>query len=238
MSFYSEFATYYERVFPFREEVYAFLKGYAGAHGCSVLDIGCGPGHYCCRFARDGFAVQGLDLDSRMIEAASANCPDVSFHCKDMSGVERMHGPFRLVYAIGNVFSHLHPEKLGRFVASVHSLLSPGGYWVFQVVNWDAVLERKEYVFPIKVIDEGETGFHRRYSGITREQVVFEFSLRKGDATLFSEQLVLYPVTSGGYRQLHEAAGFISAAILGGFDAEAFSPEGSSALLMVFRKRA
>jgi SAM-dependent methyltransferase len=54
MSLYSEFAPWYEQLFPFREEVYLFLSEYAGTSGSTILDAGCGPGHYCARFQHDG----------------------------------------------------------------------------------------------------------------------------------------------------------------------------------------
>lgn len=236
MSFYSEFAACYEQVFPFREDVFSFLKGYAGPRGSAVLDIGCGPGHYCCRFARQGYAACGLDLDSRMIEVASSSCPDASFRCMDMAEVGSLAGPFMMVYSTGNVLSHLLPDKRSRFAASVHALLSPGGCWVFQVVNREAIAGRKEFVFPVKVLDDGQTTFHRRYSAISGEQVLFGFSLVKGDSTLFIEQFPLYPATSAQYRRLHEDAGFTSECVSGGFEGRAFNPEDSSALVMVFRK--
>ena len=39
--------------------------------GCTVLDIGCGPGHYCVAFARRGAKkVTGIDFSKDMIEIA------------------------------------------------------------------------------------------------------------------------------------------------------------------------
>lgn len=39
--------------------------------GASLLDLGCGPGLYACRFARAGFRVTGVDYSRRSIEYAS-----------------------------------------------------------------------------------------------------------------------------------------------------------------------
>ena len=60
MSFYSWFAPYYELVFPFREEVYSFLREHAGRYGSAVLDAGCGPGHIVVCFYVTDFGLQGL----------------------------------------------------------------------------------------------------------------------------------------------------------------------------------
>ena len=62
MSFYSDFAPYYELVFPFREQVYSFLREHAGVSDGAVLDAGCGPGHYCGMFCVKASGLQGLIL--------------------------------------------------------------------------------------------------------------------------------------------------------------------------------
>lgn len=237
MSFYSRFAPYYEQVFPFREEVFVFLKEMAGPVGSVVLDIGCGPGHYCGRFAREGFIAHGLDLDSRMIDAATASYSDASFRCMDMEDIERLQGSsFNLVYSIGNVLSHLFPDKLVRFVAAVNALLVPGGCWLFQVVNREAILGLSEFDFPVKRLEGGDMAFHRRYTDIAKEKVLFRFSLTKGDSMLFGEQFTLYPGTFGEYSKIHEDSGFTAVGLHGGLDGGGFSPENSSALVMVFRR--
>lgn len=237
MSFYSEFSGYYEQVFPFREEVYVFLERYAGRPECAaVLDVGCGPGHYCGRFSHAGIRTEGIDLDGRMIEAARASYPEASFHCMDMTALGSLAGPFSLVYCIGNVLAHLTPEKLERFIDTVYSVLAPGGSWFFQLVNWDAILGQQEYLFPVRKIGNGELAFYRRYHGISPERVVFEFSLRQGDSTIFSERFPLYPVTSDRLLRLHQQAGFCSSERYGGFDGAEFCPQRSGALVMVFRK--
>ena len=61
MSFYSQFAEYYEQVFPFRDEVYLFLKSRLGQNSGKILDVGCGSGHYCGRFSSEGFSAVGID---------------------------------------------------------------------------------------------------------------------------------------------------------------------------------
>lgn len=50
---------------------YALLGRLLGTRsGASVLDVGCGSGYFSRRFARDGCAVTGVDLDPAMVEFA------------------------------------------------------------------------------------------------------------------------------------------------------------------------
>jgi len=53
---------------------YALLQRLLGAEpGASILDIGCGTGYFSRRFARDGHAVTGVDLDPAMVAFAQAH---------------------------------------------------------------------------------------------------------------------------------------------------------------------
>ncbi len=236
MSFYSDFAPYYEQVFPFREEVYGFLREYAGVKGGTILDAGCGPGHYCGRFFQDGYQVTGIDLDGRMIEAAAAAYSGAMFRCMDIALIGSLQGSFDLVYSIGNVLSHLPQNRLPGFLHDIHASLERGGYWIVQVVNWDFLVTLDEYSFPVKHIGSGETSFYRSYSSISSSNVIFEVKLVSGGTTVFQESSELYPVTSEQYVQLHETAGFSLAGIYAGYDKAAFRKDRNSGLVMIFSK--
>jgi len=236
MSFYSEFACWYEQIFPFREEVYLFLREHAVPSGSGVLDAGCGPGHYCSRFHHDGFRSTGIDLDPEMIAAAAATSPTIAFHCMDITELASLKQSFRLIYSIGNVVAHLSPDRFSAFLNEVYSALEPGGCWIFQTVNWDYLLRLTEYHFPVKTVGNGSLSFYRRYLDISPEQVIFEVELMADDKKIFNEQAILYPLTADSFRQRHEAAGFFLEGTYSGFDKKAFSQEQNSGLVMVFRK--
>jgi SAM-dependent methyltransferase len=235
-SFYSEFAPYYEQVFPFREEVYKFLRGFAGKSHGRLLDAGCGPGHYCGRFFLDGFRAEGIDLDPKMIEAASAAYPGAFFRCIDIADPAAFPGPFGMIYSIGNVLSHLSSSQLIPFFYRVYAALENGGCLVFQVVNWDYLLTRKEYSFPEKKIANGNVSFYRSYPHISRDRVVFDVRLVSGGSVIFSESSLLCPTTSETYRKLLESCGFVFESLYAGFDESVFTKERNSGLVMVFRK--
>ena len=236
MSFYSEFASWYEQLFPFREEVYRFLLEHAGNQGSAVLDAGCGPGHYCCRFQRDGFRSMGIDLDPKMIEAAEISCPEAEFCCMDIAEIGSRKRSFRMIYSIGNVVAHLPPDRFSVFLRKVYTALEPGGCWIFQVVNWDYLLGFGEYRFPVKTVGDGSVAFYRRYALISPEQVAFDVELVLGDKKVFNEQVTLYPLSADVFLQRHSAAGFSLTGIYADFDKKAFNRLHNSGLIMIFMK--
>ncbi len=238
MSFYSEFACWYEQVFPFREEVYLFLREHAAHPGSTVLDAGCGPGHYCRRFQQEGFRPTGIDLDPEMIAAAAATSPAVAFHAMDIVELASLKQSFRLIYSIGNVVAHLSSEQFSAFLDQVHAALEPGGCWIFQTVNWDYLLHLSAYTFPVKTVGDASLSFHRRYLDISPEQAIFEVELMAEERMIFNEQTILYPLTADGLLQRHEAGGFSHEGTYGGFDKTPFSREQNSGLVMVFTKPA
>ena len=189
MSFYSKFSEYYELVFPFREEVCRFLKSYAGSPGNTLLDVGCGPGHYCGRFASEGFSATGIDLDEAMITEAQQRYPEAEFRCLDMRRVDELGGQFDCIWSIGNVMAHLPADDLAPFISKIHNRLKPGGHWIMQVMNWDALKGLTEYDFPVRTIeaDGSKATFHRRYSSITHESLQFTFSLMGDESMMFEE---------------------------------------------------
>ncbi len=238
MSLYCEFAFYYEQIFPFREEVYRFLSEHAAPPGCTVLDAGCGPGHYCRRFQQEGFRPTGIDLDPEMIAAAAATSPAVAFHAMDIADLATLKQSFRLIYSIGNVVAHLSPDRFSAFLGQVYAALEPGGCWIFQTVNWDYLLQFAQYRFPVKTVGDASLSFHRRYLDISLEQAVFEVELMADNRMIFNERATLYPLTADGYLRRHEAASFSLKGTYGGFDKTPFSREQNSGLVMVFTKPA
>jgi SAM-dependent methyltransferase len=208
MSFYSEFAGHYETIFPFREEVHAFLRQSLPDGGRRILDAGCGTGHYCGRFAAEGFEAVGVDLDPAMVEAARTRYPAAAFRCLDMREVAALGFAFDLICCIGNTAAHLTQQEFARFIQDVKGILRPGGRWIFQVVNWDYILSRGAERFSLKTIEAQGASFEREYREVSGARVRFCNRLRAGGQTVFEGEVWLYPLRAAEALQLHEAAGF------------------------------
>ncbi|MFC1573139.1 class I SAM-dependent methyltransferase [Candidatus Eisenbacteria bacterium] len=236
MSFYTQFAEYYERIFPFREEAYAFLRDYLPDSGKRVLDLGCGPGHYCGRFAADGFKARGVDLDGEMIAAALGTYPEASFHQMDIAQVHTLPRGLDLAVCIGNVAAHLTQDEFLLTVRKLHGLLQPGAVWIVQVVNWDRILDGSSYTFPPKELGSGRLRFLREYRDITEDSVRFLTRLERGGETLFTGDVQLFPTRRQRMIEHHERLGFRLLGHFGDFSRATFDPATSPGSIYVFEK--
>ena len=239
MSFYAEFAGYYEAVFPFNETVYALLRRYILPEHRRCLDIGCGTGHYCGRLASDGFNAAGIDLDAAMVTYARQRYPQAAFHVMNMLDIASLvstdQADFRFdaAFCIGNTAAHLTPAKFAQFLDSVKHVLKPGAPWILQVMNWDYVLQQDSFTFPIIETPQGLT-FHREYLDISATQVEFHTRLQSGADVIFEDEVPLYPLRSADIVRLHRERGFTLIDHFGSYACASFDPAVFSANIHVF----
>ena len=236
VSFYTSLAEYYERIFPFRPQTYAFLQEELGAGG-RVLDVGCGSGHYCGRLAADGYCAVGIDPDAEMIARAHEQYPAVRFAELAMERVSELAGVFAGAFCVGNVAAHLPLESWPSFLADLRARLQPGAIWIVQTVNFDPILERESYRFADIELDDGRIVFSRRYRSIAPGRLRFATRLSAGDRLLVEGEVSLYPAPAAQYVDLHEAAGFTPAGHYGDFARRPFIAARHSGNVMVFRRR-
>ena len=238
MSMYAGFAPDYERLFPFREEVFRYLACHAGVSGARVLDVGCGSGHYCGRFADEGFSAIGIDMDEAMIAEARRRYSHARFLLLDMRQIESAGSGFRCIYSIGNVMAHITPDELGRMVGRIFSMLEPGGSWIMQVLNWDGFSGMRAYDFPSKTIERsgGVTIFRRHYDFPGPDSVIFTVSLEQAGGVVFEERTMLYPLSVNGYLRLHESAGFRNTGRFCDYAGGPVRSEPGAGLVLEFRK--
>ncbi|HSJ99466.1 MAG TPA: class I SAM-dependent methyltransferase, partial [Myxococcota bacterium] len=107
--------------------------------GERVLEIGCGMGRYTLLLARQGFALEGLDLSPVLLERLHAYHADAiggeppALHCADVTDPPAaLHGRFDVV--LGFFMLH-HLDDLDPCFRSVARLLRPGGRAVFLEPN-------------------------------------------------------------------------------------------------------
>ncbi len=233
MSFYSDFAEYYDKVFPVEAAVDAFLQERMPPTG-RVLDVGCGTGDYCASLAATGRTPIGIDLDPRMIQTARERYPGLDLRAMGMTDVGGIEGELAGAFCIGNVVSHIDRPALETFVDDLAALTGPGASWVLQFVNWDYLLTRTSYRFPDVAIEGGAVTFERRYPQISPASVEFATRLIRGETVLFEGSVTLHPLTFEDCITIHDERGFALVESFGNFRGSEFKPGVMSSSIHVF----
>ena len=130
---YNEFGwNYYPEIFG--EQLLEWMKRCAFAPKTS-MDLACGTGILCEILHGQGIKASGMDFSSGMIEIARASNPDISYDVADMI-TYRPDKQFDLVTCTGDAINHIpHIGDVEKIFQNVHSYLSPGGYFVFDILN-------------------------------------------------------------------------------------------------------
>ncbi|MDA8050651.1 MAG: bifunctional 2-polyprenyl-6-hydroxyphenol methylase/3-demethylubiquinol 3-O-methyltransferase UbiG [Rhodospirillales bacterium] len=106
------------------------------AEGPTVLDVGCGAGLASEALARQGFSVLGIDPSARLIAAAEAHAAGSTLPLRyrlavpEALAAEGAH--FHMITAL-EVIEHV--AEPASFVATLSSLLAPGGSLFLSTIN-------------------------------------------------------------------------------------------------------
>lgn len=233
--FYSKFSNDYEQIFPFNEKVYTFIKEYLPSANTNILDIGCATGHYCGRFASDGYKITGIDLDQDMIQTAGKSYPNAEFQVLNLTEIASLATKFGMVFSTGNVMAHVSLDNFKSFLSALQRNMSAGGIWIFQVINWDYILQQKNFTF--SEIETKEKVFLRHYSDITMDTLSFNTELKDktSDRIVFKDRVTMYPATSEKYLSIHKDAGFELLGHYSDYSKSKFSSNNFSAAIYVYK---
>ena len=130
---YNEFGwNYYPEIFG--EQLLRWL-GENHVEPQNALDLGCGTGILCEILHRSGIKTSGMDFSAGMIEIAKAGNPDIHYEVADMI-IYRPEERFDLVTCTGDALNHIGDlENVERIFRNVYAYLSPGGYFIFDILN-------------------------------------------------------------------------------------------------------
>ncbi len=223
--FYETLARYYDRIFPLEATKVTFLAeefGRVKAH--SVLDVACGTGTYALALAEKGFAAWGTDLSPEMIRQAKQKAErqklPVRFPVGDMREPGTLGIVFDGLFCIGNSLAHLLAEdELRHALAAMRETLRPGGAAVFQIVNFDRILDCGDT--PLPVIERDKLRFVRIYKPVSAELLHFYSRLAvktdDGAEEDYENTIALRPIRRKDLEQYLRAAGFDSLTSYGDF---------------------
>ncbi len=236
MSFYSQFAGHYDRIFPMRAGTLKFLR--KQFEQCpQLLDLGCGTGGYCAELAGAQHEVLGVDLDSDMIAKAKALHAMPTFKSMDLQHVAQLpEQSFDGIYCIGNVLPHLPAQGLPDFLSALVGLLRPAGLWIVQTVNFDRLQGKDTFEFPPLIFAEEHLEFQRAYQRTSAGTLLFQTRLLQGERELFRGETPLNPLIGGDLIDSHKALGLRLAAHYGDFAGNDFEAQSSPGSVYVFER--
>ena len=165
MNAYDFLADRFDEIFPVDRDRIGFIADML-APGARCVDAGCATGGLAIGLNDRGFEVVGIDLSERMIRLAIAKAGSgrtgLSFRVMDMRRLSEL-GAADCVLCFGNTLPHLESRAQARaFFASVRGMLNPGGFFAFQILNFDKILAEGGIRFPL--VETGDFAFRRSYS--------------------------------------------------------------------------
>ena len=143
--------------------------------GATVLDAGCGTGRVAARLATLGYAVEGVDLDEKMIEVARERSPSIRWSVSGLAELD-LGTTYDVVVLAGNVIPFVDPSTLPAVAARLRDHTRPGG---LVVCGYGLDLEHLPPgapVVPLDTYDEACTTaglvLAERFGGWAREEFV------------------------------------------------------------------
>ncbi|NOR18059.1 methyltransferase domain-containing protein [candidate division WOR-3 bacterium] len=132
------------------------IKKSALQKGDKILDLGCGPGLYCTRFAERGLTVTGIDYSKRSIqhakEYATSKKLKIEYIYKDYLTID-YNNIFDIVTLIYCDFGVLSDQYRDLLLCKIYKSMKPGAYFVFDVCTpkyHDSVKEERTWKYEEK----------------------------------------------------------------------------------------
>ena len=193
---YQHFADLYDEIFPFDGNLEKDLKPFIKPHG-QAIDLGCGTGRLVHLVNRMGTKMHGVDLDQHMIDVAKKNFPNDEFIQGDMVTSMKLTS-YDLITCFGNTLPHLKLEELYTFFNHIFDTLSPDGYFIVTMLNYDQILESKPSKLP--VIKRDNLKFERYYT-YQEDRIIFKTVLSLNHQQT-EDETILFPYTKSRLQKI------------------------------------
>jgi len=203
-----------------------------------VLDAACGTGRHALLFHSMGHQVVGADISEEVLGVARRNAAaegaSLSFVREDFTSPQYCfaRGSFQAMTALGNALAICATEaELGRVFRKARHLLSPGGLFIFQMVNFHSPNVRRERFSPLRSARrDGEELLFQKFFDFHPRQVVLNLIILTGGEegwTRKIESTPLMPWTGEEIECAARTAGFSSITFHGDYSGGDYN-EGAS----------
>jgi len=103
--------------------------------GMGLLDLGCGPGLYTSRFARQGLQVTGVDYSENSIDYARGHDSHSTYLRQDYTSLDLPENQFDVVMMIYGDFCVLSDNDRDNLLGKIKRWLKPDSAFVFDVTT-------------------------------------------------------------------------------------------------------
>ena len=210
------------------------------APGVRVVDLACGTGLHAEFFANLGAQVTAFDISQEMISHARTRRSHANIRYETADMRDFQGGPWDLALCLGNSLSLLPAmDDIEETFRSVIKALSPGGRFVFQVLNYAAEANRKpRYRVDAKRLNGADVVALKSlvpHGDHTLLSLAF-YALGAGTPTCVSESAVLLNLTIEQMTTCAATVGLRNVAMYGGFDSSEYRPDTSSDIIGILGK--
>lgn len=227
MAFYTRISGYYNEIFPLNKAQVNFVNE-LGVKGLNILDIGCGTGNLSAVLAEGANSVVAIDINNEMLEIArhKAQRSNVKFEKTSMLQLESKYDPdqFDTVLCFGNTLVHLTDiELIKSFIKQVRQVLKHNGKFLFQIINYDNVIDNNLKGLP--TIENDKVRFERKYTFNQNGLIEFETILIiKETMDTISNCVELYPLRKDGVENILGNSGFSEINSYSSFKKDPYNP--------------
>lgn len=140
----------------------------------TVLDMTCGTGSQVLYLAQHGYKIIGSDLCPDLIEIARNKAKEMKLEVQFIEGDMRniQVGKFDAVITIFSAIGHVNKSDFEKTLQNIRSNLMPGGIYIFDIFNLQALTEEvvKNFKMDIKTEVDGVKFRNQQYSEIDSEK--------------------------------------------------------------------
>lgn len=215
----------------------------------SLIDLGCGTGEHCRFLAEKGFRGVGVDCSESMLaKAREEPVPsNLRFVLADLREADRVVPErFGAALSLGNTLVHLREvSDLHRAIEAAFRLIFPGGFFLFQILNYERIFQQGIRHLPLNFRreDSGEIIFLRLMELLPDRRVRFCPTTLRYDPgsedpvrSVRSKRVELRGWTREDLFPVLKACGWSIRAVYGDMREGPFDPEDSPDLVILCQK--
>lgn len=237
--FYNEFAAFYDGMINFKsslERKKFLLKSFINENYKTAADIGCGTGLDSIALVMNELSVTAFDPSPQMINHARSNAESFGYKINFInSGADRIDNEFinkfDIAISLGNAIANIPTDILILTIDNIYKMLTSGGTFLLQILNYDLILSKEERIVNITRADDNF--FVRFYD--------FEWDLLRFNILVFNEKETrqhrlistqIFPHSKSDILNILEECGFKNIEVFGSLDKTFYDDSNSKDLVI------